>query len=287
MKSRYLLLMLLALLFTTVSAQATILFALSGDDFGTPRRVNQIDTSTMTVTTLFDLGDGSIGFFGLTYANDRFYTMGDDGSGASTLHSFTLAGAGATTALFGLGSGFYGGIAAASNNQLYALANDFSGASQLYSVDLAATSSTLIDPTLGFGLAGGLTWNADDSHLYALGSDDFFVQTLFAIDPLLIGSSAAASGPLGSGIIGGLDYSSDGFYAIGAEFGPSSLLSLSPPAAGTTPLFPLAPFPSYTFSALTNAPVTGNPPPPPVPAPPVLWLLLPGLLLMQWRSRTG
>lgn len=272
--------------------QAAFLYAISGDDFGVPRRVNYIDTVAATATPLFDLGSGDLGFFGLTFANNQFYTVGNSGFGASTLHSFSLTDGGATTPLFDLGSGFTGGIAAQSNSQFYALANDFTGASMLYSVDLTTSNASLVDAAMGFGVAGGLTWNGDAGLLYALGSDFSFVQTLFSIDPATPGSSTAATDPLGMGIIGGVDYAGiEGFFAIGNELGSSELLSLAL-GGGDTPLITLAPFPSYTFSALTSGPAGDVPPidpdPDPVPAPPILWLMLPALwILARRRSKAN
>ncbi len=274
--------LVLALLTLSVEVNAGILYAISGDDFGIPRRVNQIDTSASTVTPLFDLGDGSLGFSGLAFANNQFYSVGSSGFGVGTLHTFSLADAGITTPLFDLGTGFNGGLAAQSGNQFYALANAPSGASSLYSIDLGATTVSLLDPALGFGLAGGLTWNSDDGLLYALGSDIFFQQSLYSIDPAAPGSAATVGAPLGSGIIGGLDYAGvDGMLAIGNQFGFSQLLDVTS-GAGSTPLFPLAPFPSYTFSALTSGPA--GTPVIPMSAPAVLWLLLPALWPLLRRS---
>ncbi len=270
---------ILLLALCATGAQAAILYAISGDDFGIPRRVNQIDTSAATVTPVFDLGDGSLGFFGLTFVNNQFYTVANTGFGNGTLHSFSLTDGGTTTPLFGLGPGFVGGLVAQSDTQLYALSNDFTGASSLHAIDLTGASVSLVDTGLGFGLAGGLTWDPDSSLLYALGSDFSFVQTLYSIDPTAPGSSTAATDPLGMGIIGGVDHAGvDGIFAIGNQpfGGPSELLSLTL-GSGGTPLLPLAPFPSYTFSALTSGPAFDVPPGDPVSAPPVVWLLLAAL----------
>jgi len=272
---------ILILALWATGAQATILYAISGDDDGTPRRVNQIDTDTSTVTPVFDLGDGSLGFFGLTFVNNQFYTVANSGFGIGELHSFSLTDGGATTPLLGLGPGFTGGIAAQSDTQLYALANDFTGASSLYAIDLVGSSVSLVDGPLNFGLAGGLTWNPDDELLYALGSDTNFVQTLYSIDPTIPGSATAITDPLGMGVIGGVDYAGvDGVFAIGNDgFGPSVLRSLTLGLGGGSgnPLFALGQFPSYTFAALTSGPAFDVPPGDPIPAPPILWLLLPAL----------
>jgi len=264
-------------------AQAAILYAISGDDSGVPRRVNQIDTNAATVTPVFDLGDGSLGFFGLTVINDQFYTVANTVFGNGTLHRFSLTGGGSTTPLFDLGPGFVGGLVNQSDTQLYALANGFTGASSLHAIDLTSDSVTLVNDGLGFGLAGGLTWDPDSDRLYALGSDTDFVQTLFEIDPTTMGSAMAVTDPLGMGIIGGVDYAGvDGIFAIGNALGFSELLSLTL-AAGGTSVQSLSPFPSYTFSALTSGPAFDIPPSDPIPAPPVLWLLLAALWSLRRR----
>ncbi len=80
-------------------AQAAILYAISGDDFDVPRRVNQIDTNAATVTPVFDLGDGNLGFFGLAVINDQFYTVANTGYGNGTRHRFALTQGGLANAL--------------------------------------------------------------------------------------------------------------------------------------------------------------------------------------------
>ena len=264
-------------------AYAAPLFAISSDDNGIARRVSFIDTDTATAMQLFDLGDGSQNFTGLTFVNNQFYTIASDFTGSSTLYSFTLGGGGTTIPLFSLGTGFTGGIAAQSNKQLYALANDASGASMLYAIDISQSSASLIDPALGFGFAGGVTWNVDTGLLYAPGTDFRFAQSLFSIDPTTPGSASTASDMLGFGINGGVDYASgDGYFAIGSEPFFSELLSVSV-GGDKNPLFPLARFQSFTFSALTSGPditVTRIP----TPEPPIPWLMLPLLWLLAWRS---
>ncbi len=237
------------------SAQATILYGISGDDVGVPRRVQQIDTVAMTVNPVIDLGDGSTGYFGLAFrpADSRFYTVAQDNQGVSTLHSFSL-GSGTTNPLLALGTGFVGGLAYdPTGDRFFGLANGLGGASSLFEIDTGAMTTTLLDGALGFGLAGGLTFNGDDGMLYALGSDFGFTQTLFSIDPSVAGSSAAASNALGMGIIGGVDYDSvtGSYFAVGNETGSSELLDVAL-GGDDTSLFGLSPFPSFTFSALTN-----------------------------------
>lgn len=269
------------------SVQAATLYAISGDDFGIPRRINRIDTVAATATPIVDLGDGNLGFFGLTFANDRFYTVANDVNGNSTLHSFVVADGGATSTEFSLGVGFFGGLVAQTGNQFYALSNTAFGAvSELHSLDLAATTATLVDSTLGFGAAGGLTWNVDDGLLYALGSDPLFTQSLYSIDPALVGSSMAATNPLGSGVIGGVDYAGavDGFFAIGNPFPGSELLSVTL-GGGAAGLFGLSPFPAYSFAGLTSAPSFDPPDPMPTPAPGPLMLLGMGLIALARRRR--
>ena len=271
----------LAVWMCAASVQAATLYAISGDDFGVPRRVNIIDTVAATVTPVIDLGDGSVGYFGLTFANNRFYTVANDAFGASTLHSFEVANGGTTDALFSLGAGFTGGLVAQSANSFFALAGDpFTGASALHAIDVPTMAVSLVDPALGFGAAGGLTYNSDDGLLYALGSDINFVQSLYSIDSTTLGSSTNVTGPLGQGVIGGVDYAgaAEGFFAIGNPFTGSQLLSVDV-ANGATGLFGLSPFQSYTFAGLTTAP-RFDIPPMQVPAPGALMLVALGLVVL-------
>lgn len=269
-------------------AQAAVLYAISGDDSGIPRRVNQIDTDTNSVTPVFDLGDGSLGYFGLAFRNDTFYTVATDGNfDAMNLHTFTLGGGGSTAPVLGLGAGFIGGVAFRSDDLLYAIAGDpLSGESQLYEVDLATSAVTLIDPGLGFGASGGLTWDATAGLLYALGSDGFLGETLYAIDPdNSPGTSTPVTTLLGSGIIGGVEYvpTTGEILAIGNELNMSELLAVTL-GGGATPLgFSLSSDPRYVFSALTVGPAVDIPPGTPASVPAVPWLMLAGLSMFLRR----
>ena len=82
------------------------LYAIGSDDGYVQRRLSRIDLAggAPTVTTLFDLGDGSTAFNGgLTFdtASASFLTIGSDSFGNSALYSFQLTGA---ASLFDLGS---------------------------------------------------------------------------------------------------------------------------------------------------------------------------------------
>jgi len=96
----------------TYSSSTSAFYAIGGDDAGVQRRFSRIDLSggTPTVTTLFDLGDGSLGFQGgLAYdaAAGRFVTIANDTFGASSLYGFSLAGATSLADLgHPLGNGF-------------------------------------------------------------------------------------------------------------------------------------------------------------------------------------
>jgi len=267
------------------AAYAVSLYAISGDDIGAPRRVNHIDTDTSTVTPVFDLGTGNLGFFGLTLVDDRFYTVANDSNGNSSLHSFVLADGGVTTNVQSLGQGFNGGIVATASNQLYALATAFGGGSSLYSIDPAGAGPVLVDPALPFGLARGLTSDLAAQLLYATGSDFQFQRSLVTIDPS-VPSTPATLGPLGIGVTGGVDLEPGGdFYAISNVTGASNLVSVA--ADGTiTPEFSLSPFPAFDFGALTGGPAFTPPPPTPTPEPAGLWLLGPAALMLVRRSKT-
>jgi len=277
--SNRLLIALISLCLYATSTNAAFLYALSGDDLGVSRRLNQIDTTSQTVQTVFDLGDGTLGYFGLAYGNNKFYTIASDGSGSFSLQTFSLSGSGATNPELSLGEGFTGGLAFSGGNTLYALANDLTGAASLYTIDLLAASVSLIDSSLGFGQPGGLTWNPNKQLLYALGSNLSFEQTLYSIDPSVSGSATPVTNLLGSGIIGGVDISATGdIYAIGNESNSSELLSVTL-GGNSAPLFGLSADPSFTFSALTSGPAFAIPDPSvTVPEPPTILLLAIGLL---------
>lgn len=75
------------------------LYAISGDDVGVQRRVSKIDLHAAggpAVSTLFDLGDGSLAFQGglaFDAVAARFVVIGNDSLDDSALYSFTDAGA--------------------------------------------------------------------------------------------------------------------------------------------------------------------------------------------------
>jgi hypothetical protein len=86
-------------------------YAIGADDSFEPRRVSRIDVSggAPVVTTVFDLGDGSVGFLGgiaWDAANARFVTIGSDSVGDSSLYSFSLGGADTLADLGSVGPGF-------------------------------------------------------------------------------------------------------------------------------------------------------------------------------------
>jgi len=71
------------------------LYAISADDFGVQRRVSKIDldaASGPSVTTLFDLGDSSLGFQGglaFDASMQRFVVIGNDMFSRSSLYAFS------------------------------------------------------------------------------------------------------------------------------------------------------------------------------------------------------
>lgn len=94
----------------TYNADDGKLYAISTDVLGVPRVLNAITLGpTPTVAPLFSLGDGSLAFNGgLAYnaLGDVFYAVSNDASFASTLNTFTLAGAGAFDVVGAIGVGF-------------------------------------------------------------------------------------------------------------------------------------------------------------------------------------
>jgi hypothetical protein len=78
------------------------LFTIGPDNNFVPRSFTSISVDASSVTSLFNLGDGSLGFNGgLTFrpTDGLFYAIANDGSGNSTIQSFSLAGAGTLTSV--------------------------------------------------------------------------------------------------------------------------------------------------------------------------------------------
>jgi hypothetical protein len=75
------------------------LYAIGADDFGVQRRVSRIDLDAAggpSVTTLFDLGDSSLGFQGglaFDASMKRFVVIGNDMFAHSSLYAFSTSGA--------------------------------------------------------------------------------------------------------------------------------------------------------------------------------------------------
>jgi hypothetical protein len=209
------------------------LLTIGPDSSFVPRKLTQLPTSAPVAgTALATLGDGSVGFNGgLAHDGSGLFAIGNDSSGASTLYSMTTAGGSLTAVGPGLlGLGFYGGLAYRSGGGLYAIASDSLAASTLYQV--TGGSATAVGSGLGDGFYGGLTWNADDSQLYAIAGDSLGVQwSLVAIDADT--GAATLLFALGDGSIGfngGLAYdaAADRFFVIGSDsLANSSLYSFT------------------------------------------------------------
>lgn len=160
-------------------ASADVFYSIGPDVLGQPRSLNSIPSGGGAPTSLFDLGDGSLGFNGgLTVGpGNQFYAVANDGLGNSTLQSFTLGGGGALTNVLSLGSGFLNGVTYDSaDGFLYAVSTDSTGDSLLNRIDLNTSSvSAVKDLGVGFeggGLFnGGLTFDSSDGQLYAIGFD--------------------------------------------------------------------------------------------------------------------
>ena len=165
-----------------------VLYSIGGDDFGVTRRLTQLDTNASAATALFDLGDGSAVFTGLTFNNtlQLFYAVRTDAFGNSSLVSFNLAGGGVDLLALTLSSGglqpFNGGLVTIPGNSFYAIANDGSPDSEVFSIDMPTSAITQRTLRLGPGYTGGLTLNPIDGFLYALRNDSFGNSTLIRLD---------------------------------------------------------------------------------------------------------
>ncbi|RTL43877.1 MAG: PEP-CTERM sorting domain-containing protein [Burkholderiales bacterium] len=119
------------------------------------------------------LGDGSVAYNGgLVYSSaaSRFFAIGNDGQGNSSLVSFTAAAPGTFTLNQSLATGGFTGGLAVNGTTLYAVSTDFTGASFLYSMDLTGGSLSLLGSLSG-ALYTGLAYDADDGLLYGIAAD--------------------------------------------------------------------------------------------------------------------
>jgi hypothetical protein len=262
---------------------AESMYAISGDINGIPRLVSTF-TPAGPATSLFTLGDGSLGFTGgLAYntAAAVFYTIGSDGFGESSLYSFDLTGALAFQ--FSLGQGFFGGLAWNSGNgNLYAARNDFEGNSSIYELDLGGQTSTYLF-SMRQGLTGGLTYNTADGDLYGIVNDPLGNSTLMQI-PIATGAFAATAPPLGTGFLGGVafDAATGGYFAINMDpFGASTLNAIVTGGSGSVTPGPTLGY-GYAAAGLTYGPEA---PDATVPEPATWLLCITGMVLAAWSRR--
>jgi hypothetical protein len=226
-------------LLACVSASASTLYSIGPDTSDTPRSFTSIPSGGPGLTPLFNLGTGLLGYNGgLTYRpiDNRFYVIGNDNSGNSTLQSFTLAGPSTLVSLFGLGTGFLSGLTFDSGDgNLYAIADDLiSGHSFLDRINLgSSTVSRVLDLGAGFeggGLfTGGLTYDTNNGLLYALGADSGGVSRAF-YEISLAASTTTFRFDLANGTLafnGGLlfDSLSNQFFAISNDSNGNSALT--------------------------------------------------------------
>ena len=94
----------------TLNVSDGMLYGTAWDDVGNPRRLNAINRSSASDTTVFDLGDGDLAFNGgLAYdpVSDAFFAIANDFAANSTLMTFLLSGAGTLSAVgASFGQGF-------------------------------------------------------------------------------------------------------------------------------------------------------------------------------------
>jgi len=196
---------------------------------------------------LFDLGDGSLSFSGLTYdtSSDTFYAVRTDGFGDSTLVNFGLPGGGTYVDVMSLSTGgsraFNGGLALDPLNvrKFYAIANDPSPDSELYYIDVGSASITQFSARLGPGYTGGLTYNPGDAALYAVQNDFLSNSTLAKFDLSVNPAGVSAALPsFGAGFFGGLfPAQGGGFYTLSTDSFGGSRLNLLASDGSLTPLF--------------------------------------------------
>lgn len=156
-------------------AMAAPTYAFGPDGLGAGRVFSTVAPGT--ATPLAALGDGSVAFNGgLAYSagTSRFFAIGNDGFGSSSLVSFSAAAPGVFSLNQSLAVGGFTGGLALNGSTLYAVSTDPSGASALYSMDLSGGNLNLVGALSG-ALYTGLAYDPDDGHLYGIAADAFGV----------------------------------------------------------------------------------------------------------------
>lgn len=213
----------------TAPALAGPTYALGPDGGGVGRVFASVGPGTST--PLATLGDGSMAFNGgLVYSSaaSRFFAIGNDGAGGSSLVSFTAAAPGSFTLNQPLAMGGFTGGLAIHGNSLYAVSTDFNGTSSLYSMDLNGGSLSLLG-TLRGALYAGLAFDADDGLLYGIAGDTWGVGRSVRRISLSGGVSDSELFQLGDGSVafnGGLAYDdqADLFHVIANDAMAASTL---------------------------------------------------------------
>lgn len=284
LRSRMLVVAAFGAVFLNQTAVASTTLYSIGPDPGTgyvPRDLQAIDPVGPTNQTVFQFGDGSMGFSGgLAYTSSNgFYVISQDNLGNSVLNQFAVPGAPAA-ALFTLGTGFNGGMAFdSSDGLLYAIADDGMGTSSLYRLNLLGGNAVSLF-SLGTGFSGGLAFDSNTGLFYAIASDLMGNSTLYSIS--LGGTVTALPINLGQGYTGGLTYDSvaDRFYAIGSDtLGNSNLVDFTLLSNAPHSIGGLGP--GFINAALTIVPDGGAPN---VPEPAGFGLIGVGLSALGWMQ---
>jgi hypothetical protein len=263
---------------------SSILYSIGGNEFGAPVRVSKLDTAAGTSTAQFDMQTDSAGFSGLTYrsSDQNLYSVMLDGSGNSTLVSFSATGVGVFSSVMMLQDlmnpdsiSFNGGLVYDANDQyFYSVANDPTGQSALYRIDAAAKTAQRLTTRLPLSLNGGLTVLADGT-LGSIQNDAYGNSFVYAFT---LGATSASINPLfagsiGQGFYGGLSYSDGTLYAIGSDpFAAGTLFSIDGMGAKIGVL--------AAGDGFLNAGLTEVPDATPVPEPSTLLLVLSGGISM-------
>ncbi|HLK68641.1 MAG TPA: hypothetical protein VKU19_34660 [Bryobacteraceae bacterium] len=188
----------------TLYAGPAGLFTIGPDANGVP----DVFTSIGPTSSLFTLGDGSLGFNGgLTFdpVSHNFYSIANDSQGNSFLYSFTLAGPGTLTLIANIGTGFTSGLTLDSlNGSLYGISNDFGNTGHSFFDQISSTSGAVnqvLDLGAGFdGLfTGGLTFDPGSGLFYTVSADGNGVSRQFDSISLAGGGSVVPISLLGDG----------------------------------------------------------------------------------------
>jgi len=274
---RNLILSVLAAILAASAHAGPILLSIGADPNGVPRTLDGIPKAGST-SEISSLGDGSFGFFGLTFRTDdgRLYTIQLDSSFNSSLASVAADGTGLTSVLPLSGAAYNGGLAWQSGNIFFAIGLTSSFHEELHRIDAGSSGDTTLNTDLGVDFTGGLTFGAD-GNLYAISNGvDGVTASVVIIDPVtgtILQTAVLPGGRYDGGLF--FDSTDNFFYTIQTDSSGVSSLFRFEFAPSINPTLVRSDIGvSFDNAALTSASAATS-----VPEPGT-WMLVGGALLV-------